>query len=88
MRKHSVRNAKHRSDSVASFLAERAGIFVLFGAHLSFDRHYTAYLKHCEKRKLIPVAEDVFIRVHNHIVNGLREWWYQKETGIYVVDEK
>lgn len=74
--------------SIESFEAERAGIFVLFGARLSFDRHYTAYLKHCEKRKLSPVAENAFIDVHNRIVNGLREWWYQKETGIYVIDEE
>ncbi|RKU10856.1 hypothetical protein C6503_19420 [Candidatus Poribacteria bacterium] len=80
-----------RSDlhtSITSFTDERAGIFVCFGAHLSFDRHYTAYLKHCEKRKLNPVTEDAFIDVHNRIINGLREWWYQKETGIYVIDEE
>ena len=74
-------------DSIASFEAERAGIFVLFGAHLSFDRYYTAYRKHCEKKKLTPVSEEEFVPVVNRLITELREWWYQKETGIYVVDE-
>ena len=81
-------NKRTLHTSIASFEAERAGILVSFGAHLSFNRHYTAYLKHCEKRKLNPVTEDAFIDVHNYIVNGLREWWYRKETGIYVVEEE
>ena len=73
--------------SIASFEAERAGIFVCFGARLTFDRYYRAYQKHCEKKRLQPVSEDEFMPVSNRMITELREWWYQKETGIYVVDE-
>jgi len=73
--------------SIASFEAERAGIFVCFGAHLTFDRYYRAYQKHCEKKRLQPVSEDEFMPVSNRMITELREWWYQKETGLYVVDE-
>ena len=75
-------------DSIASFTAEHAGIFVYFGTRLTFDRYYRAYQKHCEKRKLTPVDRDAFIPVSNNFINGLREWWYEKERGIYVVDEE
>ena len=71
---------------IESFEAERSGIFVLFGTHLSFDRYYTAYQKHCEKKRLQPVSETEFMPVANRLITELREWWYQKETGIYVVD--
>ena len=77
-----------QTNSITFFTAERAGILVSFGANLSFDRKpYTAYLKHCEKRKLVPIGEDAFIDVHIRIINGLREWWYQTQTGIYIEDD-
>ena len=74
--------------SIESFEAERAGILVCFGARLSFDRYYTAYQKHCEKKKLTPVSEEEFIPVVNRLITELREWWYEKERGIYVVEEE
>ena len=77
---------KHRVDSIASFEAERSGIFVLFGAQLNFDRYYAAYQQHCEKKKLTPVSEAEFMPVSNRMISELREWWYTKETGIYVVE--
>lgn len=79
----------HSSDlnTIASFEAERAGIFVLFGAQLNFERYYNAYQKHCEKKRLQPVSEEAFIPVSNRIISELREWWYTKEIGIYVVEE-
>ncbi|MDE0681681.1 MAG: hypothetical protein OXI63_02080 [Candidatus Poribacteria bacterium] len=78
---------KRPIDSVASFEAERSGIFVLFGAQLNFDRYYTAYQNHCKKKQLrSPVSEAEFMPVSNRMISGLREWWYTKETGIYVVD--
>ena len=81
----SMQNNFH--DSVSSFLAERAGIIVCFGAQLTFERHYNAYCGHCEKRGFQPIDADDFMDVSNAIVNGLREWWYQKESGIYVIEE-
>lgn len=77
----------HKNNSIASFEAERAGIFVLFGAQLNFERYYTAYLNHCKKKRLQPVSETEFLPVSDRIISELREWWYQKETGIYVIEE-
>ena len=77
----------HKNNSIASFEAERAGIFVLFGAQLNFNRYYAAYRSHCEKKRLEPVSETEFIPVSDRIISGLREWWYTKETGIYVIEE-
>lgn len=77
----------HKNDSIASFEAERAGIFVLFGAQLNFNRYYNAYRKHCEKKRLQPVSETEFLPVSDRIISGLREWWYTKETGLYVIEE-
>ena len=74
-------------DSITSFEAERAGILVLFGAHLNFNRYYNAYRSHCEKKRLQPVSEEAFLPVSDHIISGLREWWYTKETGLYVIEE-
>ena len=74
-------------DSIASFEAERAGIFACFGARLTFERYYTAYLKHCEKRSFVPVSAEAFIPVSNRMISELREWWYQKDTGIYVIEK-
>ena len=70
--------------SIALFEAERSGILVCFGTTLDFDRHYTAYRKHCEKKKLTPVSEEEFMPVSNRMISELREWWYTKESGIYV----
>ena len=77
----------HKNNSIASFEAERAGIFVLFGAQLNFNRYYNAYRSHCEKKRLQPVSETEFIPVSDRIISGLREWWYTKERGLYVIEE-
>lgn len=77
----------HKNDSIASFEAERSGIFVLFGAQLNFQRYYNAYRNHCRKKRLEPVSETEFIPVSDRIISGLREWWYTKERGIYVIEE-
>ena len=77
----------HKNDSIASFEAERSGIFVLFGAQLNFNRYYAAYRNHCEKKRLQPVSEEAFLPVSDRIISGLREWWYTKEVGIYVIEE-
>lgn len=74
-------------DSITSFEAERAGIFVLFGAQLNFNRYYNAYRSHCERKRLQPVSEEEFMPVSDRIISELREWWYTKETGIYVIEE-
>ena len=76
----------HKNNSIASFEAERAGIFVLFGAHLTFDRYYHAYQQHCEKKGMTPISEEAFIPVSDRLISELREWWYTKETGIYVIE--
>ena len=74
-------------NSIASFEAERAGIFVCFGTSLNFDRYYTAYQNHCDRKKIQPISEEAFIPVANRLISELREWWYTKETGIYIITE-
>lgn len=79
---------KHKyQDSISSFESERAGILVLFGAQLNFNRYYAAYRSHCEKKRLQPVSETDFLPVSDRIISELREWWYTKETGIYVIEK-
>lgn len=73
-------------NSIASFEAERAGVFVRFGTTLDFEHYYTAYQKHCKQKKLTPVSEQEFMPVSNRLISELREWWYTKEIGIYVVE--
>lgn len=75
-------------NSITSFEAERAGIFVLFGAQLNFNRYYNAYRSHCKRKGFrSPVSEEEFMPVSDRIISELREWWYTKERGIYVVEK-